>query len=214
MLETRPARAPLSLSGVQYVPGYKFGLCQPCLLARLNIFSHLVVSENLAKQLWDNVCVGLPEHYRQTDLDFGNGSLPVIMNAMVRLAGAMQDAAGLPVVDTGKVIRLRERQEPEGANDTITWLLALPCFTPHAAELALRELFRLLCILMADESDGRLTADDLVRFDVVLDEIAQLAPAGTNTNRLLRTALKRQLPIMSLPGGVWQIGWGFNRSLK
>lgn len=208
MLDTKPLRAALTLSGVQFVPGYRFGLRQPSLFARVDVASHSDVSEAFPHHFWKQVSAHLPERYRLVGTSMADTPLQRLMHSLIQLVGSMQDSVGLPVVDAGKALRLRPAEQPEASLDNVRWVLALPCFAPRAAELALRELLRLLHVLIATQPTGVLAPEELSQFDRVLDEIAGLAPAGTNSHRLLRTALRRQIPMLSLPGGVWQFGWG------
>lgn len=202
-------RTRLSVSGLQALNGYKFALRQPCLLARVETDPNWTVPVDLGRKLRDQVCVGLPEGYQLGELDAAATPLGSLLQIVVWLVGVMQDSVGLPVVEPGKAMMLRSPPKLASSGRTERWLLALPGFSPRATELALQEILRLVNQL-AQEEDGnaRLTDHDLLTFDGVLDKIGQLAPAGTNTHRLLRTALRRHIPMVSLPGGVWQFGWG------
>lgn len=210
MLNENPLVLSLTLSGLQYVRGYRHGLRQPSLLAQVDVMSHLNVSETMNYQISKQVCAQLPEYYRSTDATLTGNPVQRLMDTLVRLVAAMQDSVGLPVVDPGQALRMRMENQLDASSDSVGWFLALPCFAPRAAELALRELLRISNAQLAAEHEGVLAPLEPSQFDKVLDEIAELAPSGTNTHRLLRTALRRQTPMLSLPGGVWQFGWGCN----
>jgi len=198
----------LSVTGLQPVSGYKFGLRQPCLLARVEIDASWDVPGKLGQQLREQVSIALPERYRSHDLSAATTAVGSLLQAVVWLVGIMQDSVGLPVVEPGKALMLRDASPSASSASMDSYLLALPSFAPRAAEQALRELLRLANVLAEQGSNAGLADHDLRAFDMVLDEIAKLAPTGTNTHRLLRTALQRQIPMVSLPGGVWQFGWG------
>lgn len=208
MLDKKSPVLALTLSGLQSVAGYRFGLRQPCLVARIDVASHGHAPRFSARHFWEQVSAGLPESYRSAGEAVPDTSLQGLMHVLVRLVGAMLDSAGLPMGDAGQAMRLHPAEQLEASSESVSWVLAFPCFAPRAAELALRELLRLLHLLIAKQPKGLLTPEELGRFDIVLEQIAGLAPSGTNTHRLLRTALRRQIPILSLPGGVWQFGWG------
>ena len=200
----------LSVAGLQPVSGYKFGLRQPCLLARVEIDASWDAPEHLDQQLREQVSIGLPERYRSQEVAGATTPVGSLLEVVVWLVGIMQDSVGLPVVEPGKAFMLRDASPSASSRDIDHWLLALPSFAPRAAELALREVMRLANLLADDGGRSGFADHDMKALDVVLDEIAKLAPTGTNTHRLLRTALQRQIPMMSLPGGVWQFGWGCN----
>lgn len=208
MHDKKPPVLAITLSGLQWLPGYRFGLRQPSLVARLDVVSHGPVPGVWGGLFWEQISAGLPECYRSAGEAIANMPLQGLMHTLVRLVGAMQDSVGLPVVDVGQAIRLRPANQPERSGDRGTWILVLPSFGPRAAERALRELLHLLHARMDTEFEGLLTPEELGRFEAVLDEMSGLAPAGTNRHRLLRTALRRQIPMFELPGGVWQFGWG------
>ena len=198
----------LSVAGLQPVSGYKFGLRQPCLLARVEIDASWDVPGQLGRQLRERVCIGLPERYRSQEVADAPTPVGSLLQVVVWLVGIMQDSVGLPVVEQGKALMLRDASPLASSARMDSWLLALPSFAPRAAELALRELLRLTNVLAEEGSNAGLADHEVQALDLVLDEIANLAPAGTNTHRFLRTALQRQIPMVSLPGGVWQFGWG------
>lgn len=200
----------LSLFGVQPVNGYKFGLRQPCVLAKLEIDPAWNIPENLGQKLRDQVSIGLPERYRSHDVAAATTPAGSLLNVAVWLVGIMQDSVGLPVVEPGKALILRDAAQSDTSGGQDSWLLALPGFAPRATEIALHEVLRLANLLAEDGGHSGLADHDLQSFDGVLDKIARLAPAGTNTHRLLRAALRRRIPTLSLPGGVWQFGWGCN----
>ena len=198
----------LSVSGLQSVKGYKFGLRSPCLLARVELDPSWDVPGNLSERLREQASICLPESYHSDAIAAASTSQQSLFNVIVWLVGVMQDSVGLPVVELGKAFMLRNQPQSDSPEHITSWLLSLPGFAPRAAELALREVLRITSLLAERNSRSALADHELHTFDTVLDDIAKLAPTGTNTHRLLRTALRRQIPMMSLPGGVWQFGWG------
>lgn len=206
--DKKPAVLSLTLSDLRSVPGYRFGLRQPSLVARIDVKSQGQVPSALGKHLWEQVSACLPERYRSVGGALVDTSLEGLMHTLVRLVGAIQDSVGLPVVDTGLAIRLHSVNQSNDPGVGSSWILVLPSFGAQAAERALRELLQLLHARGDKGFEGIFTSAELGRFEALLDDIARLAPAGTNTHRLMRAALRRQIPMIELPGKVWQFGWG------
>lgn len=197
----------LSIAGLQAMPGYRFGLAQPCLMAKIAVRTGWAAEPDFVQAFSTQMAQMLPERYGET-LKLSQAQLvSTLLNLVVRLAGGMQDSVGLPVVSPGQVLSLRTAKE-QGSEGSDEWLLVLPSFVPRAAEMALRELIRLVLALDQNGITEGLPNEELVQFNGVLDQVARLAPPGTNTHRLLRTALQRGVPTLSLPGGAWQFGWG------
>lgn len=206
-------KSALTLSALQAVSGYRFGLRQPCLLAKIEVNPDWIPPQRLAEMLWLQALSILPERYHGPLPNQTGQPVAALLAVLVRLVGAMQDSVGLPVVSEGRVLPLGHQGNSSKIVSPASWLLALPSFSSKAAELALRDLLRVVRLLIADTAESGRAEEEVDHINGVLDAIGRLAPSGTNTHRLLRTALQRQIPMINLPGGVWQFGWGSNGRL-
>lgn len=203
----------IKLDGVQFVPGFRFGFAQPCLLAKLSIIDHTHVSAALVGRFATEVRQLLPN--TKDDAGSWQNGRPYarLVATLAAMTCTMQDSVGLPVVGAGKVFPMGGKIALRAEGRAESSIVALPSFSPKAAELALRALLRLWSVYSQSAPEQRLSEAERALFDKTLDQISELGIKGTNQHRLLRAALRRKIPMISLPGGVWQLGWGHRARL-
>jgi cyanophycin synthetase len=195
---TEPNSAPwLAVERRQAVPGYLFGLAQPSLLARLR-FAHGGEAEatrllSAVKPHLSNVA-GLA----LVPLAPLAGEVPPLLVALAAVVHRLQVTAGLTVLPEARLLHAAAGQAT----------LALPGPVPAAAGDALAWAVQALNALAAEPLATDLP-DVLWGAQVALHKrLTRWAPGGTNKRHLLRVAHALGIPVLALPGGVFQFGWG------
>ena len=201
------ARQKLSLKSSRSLAGYQFGFKQPCVLVKLTCEGVSSLTVDLVLRLRAEIEADLPAHSCDQLPTSKMPPVALLLLEMTRLAGAMQDSVGLAVVHCGKIVGIDPK--PDAAlDDPRDWIIALPSFKPKAAEIALKAVMSRLDHLMDHDQSKDASVDVDAAFNAALDKVAAFAPQGSNTPKLLRAALKRDIPMVALPGGAWQFGWG------
>lgn len=200
----------LQIIGDQTIRGYRYGFSQPCLLVKTLLTDPQHMGYHLAERLCGAVVPSLPDtHVVKVDRQRQTPEA-ALLQVVIELTSAIQDSVGLPVLNPGQVFPLPDGASlgTDGSKHSSTWLLALPSFSLPASKLALEEVLRVLRLLAEDPSLTVLPKGETEAFELVLDKIADLAPRGTNPHQFMRAALKKDVPIMSLPGGALLLGQG------
>lgn len=203
----------IKLDGVQFVPGFRFGFAQPCLLAKVSTTDHTRFSAGLEDCFASEVRQLLTNTKDDAGSSQNGRPYARLVATLAAMTCSMQDCVGLPVIGAGKVFSMGGKIALRAEGRAESLIMALPSFSPKAAELALRALLRLWSVFSQSASKQRLSEAERTLFDKTLDQISELGLKGTNQHRLLRAALRRKIPMISLPGGVWQLGWGHRARL-
>lgn len=194
-----PARAALQVESTQAVPGFLYGLAQPSLRVRLR-FLPSGNDDALARRFLSAVEPFLPatEKHDLQALAPLAAAVPPLLAALAAVVHRLQAAAGLTVVPLARLM------ESAGGRH----LLALPGPIPSVVADALTWAVQALDALAGDPLAAALPETLLNERDLLQARFARLAPEGTNTRHLLRVAYAMGIPVLALPGGVFQYGWG------
>jgi cyanophycin synthetase len=193
------ARAALQVESTQAVPGFLYGLAQPSLRVRLR-FLPSGNDDALARRFLSAVEPFLPatEKHDLQALAPLAAAVPPLLAALAAVVHRLQAAAGLTVVPLARLL------ESAGGRH----LLALPGPIPSVVADALTWAVQALDALAGDPLAAALPETLLNERDLLQARFARLAPEGTNTRHLLRVAYAMGIPVLALPGGVFQYGWG------
>jgi cyanophycin synthetase len=191
---TAPA---LKLMGTQVVPGYLRGLAQPCLRVYMELAANAdpvrcapveAALEPLPVACSIRCVDGLPPTARH--------ALPFLLAEwLVRL----QASAGM-VVWSGVVLEIL-RPLP-GHPQRLEAMVLVPTSMPGVLIALVAPLVEHVNALLQD------TPADPAALLRLVEELARWAPGGTNNRHFLREAGALGMPVLQLPGGVFQMGWG------
>lgn len=203
----------LQVEGRQAVPGFLFGLAQPALLVRLR-FGPGGEAEALALRLLSAVEPLLPDVaglalVPLASLVLHPAGVPPLLAALAAVVHRLQVAAGLTALPQARLLHAAPGQAT----------LALPGPVPAATADALAWAVQALNALEAEPSVTALPGSVLSALAGLQQRLIRIAPAGTNQRHLLRVAYALGMPVLALPGGVFQFGWGrhsrlFNSTLS
>lgn len=204
------AAAWLQVEGRQAVPGFLFGLAQPSLLVRVTLGAE-AEAEALVTRLLSVVAPHLPKVaglalVPRLQLD---ETPPPLLAALAALVHRLQVAAGLTVLPQARLLHAAPGQAT----------LALPGPVPAATADALAWAVQALNALAAEPLATDLPEALWCAQAALHQRLARVAPGGTNTRHMLRVAHALGIPVLALPGGVFQFGWGrrsrlFNSTLS
>lgn len=188
----------LQIKRTQAVPGCLFGLAQPSLLVRLH-FAPCAGTEALAGRWLNALAPHLPTVAGLALVPVAlPGPVPQLLEALAGVVHRLQAAAGLTVVPEARFLDERSGH----------CTLALPGPAPAAVGQALAWALQALDALAADPLATALPDAVLRTLALLQKRLASLAPGGTNKRHFLRVAYAMGIPVLALPGGVFQFGWG------
>ena len=194
-----PARAALQVESTQAVPGFLYGLAQPSLRVRLR-FLPSGNDDALALRFLSAVEPFLPaaeKHDLQALVPLA-AAVPPLLAALAAVVHRLQAAAGLTVVPLARLL------ESAGGRH----LLALPGPIPSVVADALTWAVQALNALAGDPLATDLPETLRGAQAALHKRLISVAPGGTNRRHLLRVAHALGIPVLALPGGVFQFGWG------
>ena len=189
----------LQIEHTQAVPGCLFGLGQSSLLARLR-FAPSENTEALTQRFLGALAPHLPnvDGFALVALAPLPAEVAPVLTALAGAVHRLQVAAGLTVLLKARLLEVT----------SFHCTLALPGPVPSAVGAALAWAVQALDTVAANPPATTLP-ENLWRTHAVLHErLARLAPKGTNKPHLLRVAYALGIPVLALPGGVYQFGWG------
>ncbi len=223
LLPSAPLQAPfrLRVESTRSVPGHLHGLEQPVLVAQVWLSRPPTVG--LGQRLLAALAPHLPaapepprgteeapaaDAASQSPAELEAKEARLLLDAFAWLVGQLQEAAGLTVLAPAQLLPLAERR----------WSLVLPGPVPQATHEALVWTASALHALLLEPSQREPSPDQLTPQWVaglasMLKRLARLAPGGSNQRHFLRTAHALGMPVVPLPGGVFQFGWGLHARL-
>jgi cyanophycin synthetase len=192
----------LQIERTQAIPGYLFGLAQSSLLVRLRL-APSVGAESLAERWLNALAAHLPAVEGLTLVTAPRAqtlpsALRPLLEAVVGVVHRLQVAAGLTVLPEARLLG--------AANGHCA--LALPGPVPAAVGEALVWSLQSLYALAADPLAVALTEPLVNALASLQKRLSRWAPGGTNRRHFLRVAYALGIPVLALPGGVFQFGWG------
>ena len=199
---SRPTLPPLlRFAKRRAIPGHIHGLVQPSLAAQIVLSEQYdleEVTERIEKAVGTWV-TPFPSVLSDTDI-----SPPTrFITLLDHLVSGLQEGAGLPVAG-GAHIQPLETQR----TDILAWFMAFPSMRPAAASHALLWISETVNSLAAQPGVADLSEECLQSLQTLLERLEGIAPKGTNNRHFIRTAYELSIPVLSLPGGVFQYGWG------
>lgn len=218
LVPSAPPQAPfrLRLESTRSVPGHLHGLAQPALVAQ--VWLSRPPAAGLGQRLLAALAPHLPaapEPPRGTQeapaadapslspAELEAWDAQQLLQAVASLVGQVQEAAGLTVLAPAQLLPLGGRR----------WSLVLPGPAPEAAREALAWTASAVHALLLEPSRHEPAPDQLdpprvAGLASMLKRLARLAPGGSNPRHFLRTAHALGMPVVPLPGRVFQFGWG------
>lgn len=198
--------------------GYGFGLRQQAVAMTLRFRCPPVV-EFGALDDWLKSAFGLELAPMPALAGLGVGAQQVVAGLAWRILLLTQEigqAAGLPVFEPGKVLRLAS--SPKEASESQV-LVAVPQVdgVPLRALAKTCEVATSVVLAGASEARDRPGLEALYHqiHDGLIKPLKALSGAGVSTVPLLRTAFQQGIPFRHMGGGVYFLGWGCrSRSLR
>lgn len=200
----RPGRAeaPFRVHRVRPARGYLHGLRQPVLIADVS-----VDPASTDGTLMERVHALLDPHLPPAEPGRGGaGDLaaePAVagLQILAELAARIEDAAGGLVAERARIL-LSAEAGPNGRAGR----LVLPTVS---APLGIEAFTWLMGVLRrVDAQEAGLAAAIAGEIEATLDRLEPRAPSGLNSRSLIRAAHARDIPVIPLPGGVLQFGYG------
>jgi len=192
----------------EVIPGYIFGLTQPSLLTSLR-FNKLGNTAELLRRL---AMILEPHISTECSAKFqrsGHGSdIKALATAIGASVSGLQEAAGIPVFAPPHVIeKSPERRSPPSVQTTSLQLL-MPSLDAPSAMPALQWILRLLDSLLRSPKQNTLLAQQQAELKTLMEVLRSAAPRGSNNIRFIRAANAIGIPVIRIPGDLFQYGWG------
>lgn len=181
------------------IDGFVFGFRQPAISAAI-VMSDTVNVQSLRRRFRTLLSTRILLSESEPE-NTGLSPERLFVGDLANAVHAVLQTAGHPV-DRRFVCRRSQAQ------DTRKWQLVLPAFSQIAAQQTLRWVCRMAAALSSSGTRDAFTDDEAAAFDLLLDNLARRAPSGSNARNLLEAAYAASLPVIPLPGGTFQIGWG------
>ncbi len=196
--------------------GFGFGLRQPAVAVTLKLQCPPVVDFD-ALDGWLKSAFDLDLEPMPTLPGLGVGVVQTVAGVAWRvllLAREIRQAAGMPVFETGKILRIAPSPRDSGESQV---LVAVPQVDGFP-----QRVLALTCEMAASVVSGvPIEARDPPGLEVLYQQIHDglvkpmkaLSGAGVSTLPLLRAAFQRGIPFRHLGGGVYFLGWGYRSRL-
>ena len=193
-----PAKT-VEITSFSKIEGFVFGFSQPSLATSLTINM-----PDDAQDIGAHILATLKDELIFDESEQASANWTPERKLVASLAStfrAVLRSAGYPVEN-------RYVCRPITRNNGSVWQLVLPVFSHTPAEHALEWSCRTFNALLESDKRNLLTPDEHLSLDRLLQGLTQQAPAGTNSRLFLEAAYDAQVPVLRLPGGVYQFGWG------
>lgn len=198
------AMAPeLTIGEVRQVPGYVHGLRASGVLARVEV-SGAAHWREIARRSLAMLAARLRLAQRPETI-VASARFSPILSCIVRAVTALQEAAGMPLLGEARVIPLPARRRMTDAGQ---WRLAIPALAPVAVADALPWINGWFHAVAAMPGCETLPPDQRDALERLLASMARLTPRGSNNRFFINAAHELDIPIVPMPGGVIQYGWG------
>lgn len=184
------------------IPGHIYGLVQPSLAVRVALSAQydLVQATERLEEAFLPWVEPFPSVFpSKADISPATRFITLLDH----LVAELQKEAGLPVAGRA-YIRPLETQR----TDVLAWFMAFPSLRPAAASHALLWISETANALVAQSESVALSEARLQSLQALLEKLGQSAPKGTNNRHFIQAAYELSIPFLSLPGGVFQYGWG------
>lgn len=205
----------IACDSIDVIAGYMHGMTQPSLSARLllsNSQKTTGINRQLARLLEPYIP---PEHLSEIEEKQESDS-NTLAETIGNAVGGLQESAGIPVLNSAKVISCTQDGSKAVGSPEVVVTVLFPSLVPLAAKLVLEWLLSVVNNLRPEQSE--LSAKQSKKLDQLFQRLNILAPGGSNNIRFIRAADTLGIPVIALPGGVFQYGWGkrgrwFNSSI-
>lgn len=184
-------------------PGYILGLTQPSLAAKLDMSAVRNADKNaraLIRALESHVEAA---RLAMIESALGTDSHTGLVGVLGAVVSTLQEAAGIPVDGLPRVTRINASKPKAHTKPPIGYRLVVPSFDPRAAWLALE--WTLQAIGRVDSGSWEQVRESV---EPLFERLQSYAPRGSNNIRFIQAAYAQGIPVMPLPGGIIQYGWG------
>ncbi len=126
------------------------------------------------------------------------------IEAVLTVVYGLLVSAGIPVLEPFKIINARDTALSK--NDNPVFVVLLPSYEPRTTLLTLELILKLL----NGPESGKKQLNPILHGELehLIQRLRTIAPAGTNNIRFINAAFSLGIPVLPLPGGVFQYGWG------
>lgn len=190
---------------VKIISGYVEGMRQPSLAAQL-LLSHdsdeRIMIQCLLRLLGSDL-----SSQQLDELKANNGTNKAdAIKAVATVVAGLQASVGIPVLESLRISALLNTSKPKEENSVFQ--VFFPSYEPRATLLTLKWVLKLLN--NPDSRQQHLTPSLRSELDQLLLRLRSVAPRGSNNIRFIYAAHSLAIPVLPLPGGVFQYGWGVN----
>lgn len=201
-------------TAVKIISGYVEGMRQPSLAAQL-LLSHdtdeRILIQRLLKLLGPNLS---SQQFDELKANTGKNKSDAI-KAIATVVAGLQASAGIPVLESLRITDFRDSSKSKKENSAFQ--VFFPSYEPRATLLTLEWVLKMLN--SPDSRQNQLTLSLRSELDQLLQRLRAVAPCGSNNIRFICAAHSLGIPVLPLPGGVFQYGWGskgrwFNSSIS
>ncbi|NTW83559.1 MAG: hypothetical protein HGB36_09375 [Chlorobiaceae bacterium] len=189
----------IKTKSVKIFSGYVEGFRQPSVAVEFQVSKD--ADEGItAKKLLKFLGPYLPiKHIDELKSNSGNA-----IEAILTVIYGMLISAGIPVLEPFKIGNARNTSLSKKEQSVSEVLL--PSYEPHASLHILEWILKLLN--NPESGNKHLTPTLRSDLDQLIQRLQAVAPAGTNNIRFINAAFALGIPVLSLPGSVFQYGWG------
>ena len=190
---------------VKIISGYVEGMRQPSLAAQLQLLldtDESFIIQRLLKWLGPYLS---SRHFDELKANTGSNKSDAI-KAIATVVAGLLTSAGIPVLESLRISDSRETSKSKKKNSVFQ--VFFPSYEPRATLLTLEWVLKILN--NPDSRQKHLTPSLQSELDQLLQRLQAVAPRGTNNIRFIHAAHALGIPVLPLPGGVFQYGWGSN----
>ncbi len=191
----------IKANAIRVISGYVEGVRQPSLSVQLLLPNN--VAKNLLKQKLLNLLGSslLAQHLNELKANREKKMFDTARTIAITVDGLMA-SAGFPVLESFKISSVPKKQE----SNHHTFNVLFPSYEPRAVVFTLKWILKTLN--NQDSRQKSLPASLRKELDQLLGQLRKIAPFGTNNIRFINAAHLLGIPVLPLPGDVFQYGWG------
>ena len=145
-----------------------------------------------------------PQQLDELKTNNGRNKLDAAKAIATAVAGLLA-SAGIPVLESFRISHSPEKTKSKKNNSAFH--IIFPSFEPRAVKLTLEWVLKALND-MEDPRQKHLPPSLRKELDQLHQRLQTAAPGGTNNIRFINAAYSLGIPVLPLPGGVFQYGWG------
>ncbi len=189
---------------VKIISGYVEGMRMPSLSAQLqfpNDADESQINQQLLKLLGPYIP---PQQLDELKANIGGNKFDAA-KAITTVTAGLLASAGIPVLEPCRISTSPEKAKSKKNNSAFH--IIFPSFEPRAVKLTLEWVLKALND-MEDPRQKHLPPSLRKELDQLHQRLLTVAPGGTNNIRFINAAYSLGIPVLPLPGGVFQYGWG------